>query len=244
MEGKVNKKIKYGLAGILSSAVIMSSALTAGADTSVYAEGAYNDTDLDVYVYADIPDALVSMGIRVAYDSTKFTAVSAEKNEAVWYFGDSTTTYPYKDPEDDGSGVVILGGKIDTGDPTAGVTGSKVLLGKIHFTRVNSDDPWDGGGQPEDFFGITVGLGIDGGTYANFVQTDGTVQEDTGDLHLSFDGVTIREYGDANADGVINVNDIRELRKKMSGAPYVPYVDCNGDGSVNVNDIRCLRRKI
>ena len=106
MEGKVNRKIKYGLAGILSSAVIMSSALMASADTSVYAEGAYDDTGLDVYIYADIPDALVSMGIRVAYDSTKLTVNSAEKNEDVWYFGDSTTKYHYKDPEDDGSGVI------------------------------------------------------------------------------------------------------------------------------------------
>jgi len=61
---------------------------------------------------------------------------------------------------------------------------------------------------------------------------------------MNFGTITVRQRGDANADGTVNVNDLRTLRQ-IIGDPNAPcYSDCNGDGTVNVNDLRCLRQTI
>ena len=222
------------LASVLS---INRSWAAGGTPVSVYAESAYTDSDLAVYVYADIPSpmALISMGIKVNYDSTKLTVGSMEKNEGVWYFGTSSHKYPYVDPEDTGNSVIILGGKLDTSNPTAGVTGNRVLLGKIVFNRSESGDP---GSNPEDYFGISVELGK-GGTYANFVDTDGNELDDG----VTFSAI-VRERGDANIDHVITNLDMFKVKDLIIQDTYSVFADCNDDGVITNLDMFCVKDKI
>jgi hypothetical protein len=209
------------------------------AGVSVYAEGAYTDSDLVVYVYADIDsEALCSAGVKVTYNSAVLSPASAEKNGAVWYMGDGTNNYPYKDPEDTGDGIVILCGKLDVNAPAAGVIGERILLGKIIFNR--TDDGATPVSNPEDYFGISLALGY-GGDFANFVTVSGTELDDSADF--STYGVVVRERGDANADSQINVQDISSVGYVIShGAkvPPEPWKDCNGDETINVQDISCI----
>lgn len=241
----MNKKTTFGIAGILSSAVIAASSITAmAADVDVYAEGAYTDTDLVVYIYADITgDPLVSAGVQLPYDNTKLTLTSAVKNTDDWYFGTASVKYPYQDPQDTGTSVVFLCGKIDESAPTAGVTGTRKLIGKATFTRKESADP---GASPETYFDATsLGLGVvrtDGGEFANFVTTGETMLDNTASLDMT--NVVIRERGDANADGVINVQDILRTQSSIGLVSFPVYVDCNADGVINVQDILCTQSKI
>ncbi len=60
---------------------LLTSGLTASAAVDIYAEGAYTDSDLVVYIYADIDtDAVCSAGVKLTYDSGVVSVVSAEKN--------------------------------------------------------------------------------------------------------------------------------------------------------------------
>jgi hypothetical protein len=202
------------------------------ADVDVYAEGAYTADDLVLYIYADInAGPILSFGVKVNYPST-LTYDSATKNEAIWYFGDGTTNHPYMNPENDGSGVVIIGGKLDTNAPTAGVTGTRVLLGTVTFTH----DP-----SVTDFSGVTLTYGRGDGTgdYKNFVgSTDGTVFDGAG---VGF-AVEIHKRGDANGDGSINVADMSAVRFFITnGGIQYPWMDCNDDQNVNVADMSCVR---
>jgi hypothetical protein len=202
------------------------------ADVDVYAEGAYTDTDLVVYIYADInAGPILSFGVKVNYPAG-LTFSSATKNEAVWFFGDGTTNHPYMNPEDDGTGVMIIGGKLDTAAPTAGVTGTRVLLGTVTFTH----------NGVTDFSGVTLTYGRGDGTgdYKNFVGTDGTVHDGGG---VGF-AIEIHERGDANADNAIDIRDMRTLRGSIGNSDLPPWIDCDGDGAVDVRDVRCLRAKI
>jgi hypothetical protein len=205
---------------------------TLAADVDVYAEGAYTDTNLVISIYADInAGPILSFGVKVNYPAG-LTYSSATKNEAAWYFGDGTTNHPYMNPEDDGSGVVIIGGKLDTAAPTAGVTGTRVLLGTVTFTHSGVTD----------FSGVTLtyGRGDGTGAYKNFVATDGAVKDGSG---VGF-AVEIHERGDANGDGVVDVRDLRTLRSEIGLPDLSPWIDCSGDGVVDVRDVRCLRAKI
>ena len=218
----------------------------AATTVDVYAEGAYTDTDLAVYIYADInttdpsDPALISFGVKLTYLDTELTVTSAEKNEAVWYMGDGVTNEPYMDPEIATVGeVVIIGGKLDTAAPLAGVSGTRVLLGKVFFDRVGSTMPFD------PTLGLTYGrMTTDTtpvlGSYKNFVATDGTVMDGTS---TAIGTDSTYERGDANADGSINVLDLRTLREVI-GTDAPCWTDCNGDGTINVLDIRCLRESI
>lgn len=203
------------------------------ADVDVYAEGAYTETDLVLYIYADInSESILSFGVKVEYPAG-LTFGSATKNEAVWFFGDGSTNYPYMGPEDDGSGVVIIGGKLDTGDPTAGVTGTRVLLGTVTFTHTGMTD----------FSGVTLTYGRGDGTgdYKNFVSTAGTVYDSADSTGVSFT-TEIHQRGDANGDGAINVADMSAVRYVIvNGGNIYPWLDCNGDGNVNVADMSCVR---
>jgi hypothetical protein len=94
-----------------------------GADVDVYAEGAYTETDLVIYLYADITPDILSYGVKLTYDTSELTLTGAEKNEAAWFFGDGTPTgnYDYMPPETATLGeVIIIGGKLDTAAPTGG----------------------------------------------------------------------------------------------------------------------------
>lgn len=241
----MKKQIKCGIAGILSTAAICASAFTASAaEVDVYAEGAYTATDLVVYIYADIntADPLVSAGVQLTYDSSKLTLTSAEKNEADWYFGTATQKYPYQAPQDTGSAVIFLCGRIDADNPSAGVTGTRKLIGKTTFNRVETSLPV---ASPESYFGAALGLGIirpEPAQFANFVTTGEAVLDNTASLDMT--SVIIRERGDANGDGTISVQDILRAKSLIGSSDFPVYSDCNDSGDISVQDILCIKSKI
>ena len=88
------------------------------------------------------------------------------------------------DPDTSTTGeIVFIGGKLDINDPTAGVTGDKILLGHISFQRNNSNIP---------AFSLTYGRD---GAYKNFVTTGNLILDDQVDgvvfvpVVLDFDSV-------------------------------------------------------
>jgi len=239
----MKKKTLCGIAAILSTAVIAASSITAlAADVNVYAEGAYTDTNLVVYIYADIntADPLVSAGVQLPYDNTKLTLTSAVKNDDDWYFGTPADKKTYQDPQNTGSSVVFLCGKIDATTPTAGVTGPRKLIGTATFTRTDSTDP---GTTPETYFGSTpLDLGVirtDGEVFANFVTTGEAVLDNTASLDLS--SIIIRERGDANADGLITNSDYFAAKTLITNGIYKVYADCNADGLITNSDYFCIK---
>ena len=142
------------------------------ADVDVYAEGAYTDSDLVVYIYADInAGPILSFGVKVNYPAgLTFDPSNSSQNKAEWYFGESSPGYDYMPPEDDGTGVVLIGGKLDTDAPIEGVEGSRKLLGILTFTH--SGFPF---GHPiNDPAPISVELGRVS-PYENFVGTGGAL---------------------------------------------------------------------
>lgn len=223
---------------VIMGAFLASNAIAAEVD--VYAEGAYTDSDLVVYIYADITNPILSYGVKVGFDTGDLEVVSAEKNDAVWYFGSGTTTYEYMGPEIDNTAgtVVIIGGKLDTADPTAGVSGDRILLGKVTFNRKSSNTP-----------SINLDFARDG-DFANFVKpTDPPTVLDDQEDGVGFE-VTIAERGDANADGDIDISDVSEIRKMVFGeTPMKVFADCDDDTggisiSVNISDVTCIRNKV
>jgi hypothetical protein len=219
-------------------------------DVYVYAEGAYTTDDLTVYIYADINVVLCSYGVALNYATSKLISDDEDPNgpvavvnEEVWYMGTEGATIPYMPPETSTAGkVVFIGAKLDTDTPTAGVTGDRVLLGKVTFSRTEGTDP---GATPETYFGITLALGRPDlnpptVTFDNFVCTDGTIEDDDG---VSFTALTVRERGDANADGVITNMDMFAV-KDMLSASYVPYADCNDDKVITNMDMFCIKDKL
>lgn len=215
------------------------------ADVDVYAEGAYTDTDLVLYIYADINSGpILSFGINIGYPAG-LTFQSATKNESTWFFGDGTPEYPYMNPENSDTGgtgpgnVIIIGGKLDTSAATAGVTGPRVLLGTVTFTHSGVTD----------FSGVTLTYGRGNGTgdYKNFVGTDKTVYDSADMTGVSF-AVGIYERGDANGDGMVNNIDMGEVRNiilgRVPGVIYRVYADANGDGQVTNIDMGEVRKII
>ena len=222
--------VVVGIAALIFCALIPATSF--GADIDVYAEGAYTDTDLVLYIYADITQPILSFGVKVN-SSDNLTYSSATKNEDVWYFGDGSTNHPYMDPEVDDSGVVIIGGKLDTGAPTAGVTGTRVLLGTVTFTHSGIAEPVD--------VTLTYGRGDGTGDYKNFVATDGTVKDGTAD-GVGF-AVEIHERGDANGDNDISTADYIMIRNNIGSSEAPPWIDCNDSGDISTADYVCVRNK-
>jgi len=260
---KVSKKTTLSIAGILSTAVIAASGSTAmAADVDVYAEGAYTAAVLVVYLYADInTDPLVSAGVKLTYDKSKFYPVDpatdpaasapiATKNEADWYFGTADgTRFPYQDPQIDTNlgEVVFINGKIDENAPIAGVTGTRKLIGKVTFTRSESGTPDKDPttGNAAAYFGASLGLGVvrpAPDEFANFVTTSEAVLDSTG---VDLSHVRIYERGDANADGEINGADRSTVVYYMvNGGANYPWMDCNADDVINGADRSCIVYKI
>lgn len=204
-----------------------------GASVSVYAEGAYTDSDLKLYIYADITEGpILSFGVKVAYPSS-LTYSSATKNDSVWYFGNGSAEYDYMNPEDSDSGVVIIGGKLDTSNPTEGVEGNRVLLGTVTFTHSGVTD----------FSGVSVtygrGTGGDSDTFKNFVDVEGGVVD--GSVTFSSE---IHERGDANANGEISTADYIMIRNNVGSTDVPPWMDCNDSGDISTADYICIRNKM
>jgi hypothetical protein len=214
------------------------------ADVDVFAEGAYTTTNLVVYIYANInADNLCSYGVKLSYDAGKLNVPTAEKNDAIWYFGTSSSKQPYMNPDTSTAGqVIFIGGKLDTGSPTAGVTtGSRILLGKATFTR-NNDSTMGLGTTAQDYFGINLALGK-ASPYDNFVTTTGVVKDGAG-VGFNTANNKVRERGDANGDGSINSSDYVAIRNLLPNPIPPVFADCNADGAVNSSDYVCVRNKI
>ncbi len=217
----------FMMAGFISS--------SAFAGVNVYCEGAYTESDLVLYIYADITDSteLRSAGVKVGYGDSALTLVSAERNNDVWYLGNEN----YNSPETTTPGeVIFVLGKLDPEKPGEGVSGNRVLLGKILFNRLENSIPPNG-------FDISLALGKSGpaGNFANFVDTSEPAQ--LLDATVTFGEIKIFQRGDANTDGYVDSRDIRYLKQKI-GAPNLPcWFDCNGDEYIDSRDVKCLRIK-
>lgn len=218
-----------GLLVFVASALIP---VNSFADVDVYGEGAYTESDLVVYIYADInsPTELRSAGVKLTYETAALTVDTAEKNESDWFLGSES----YMDPDMSTAGeVVIILGKLDTGDATAGVSGDRVLLGKVRFNRTGSSIPF----SPT----LDLALGkVD--PYANFVDTaepTANVLDDTG---VNFGTIIIAKRGDANADGNITMADAMFVKHMFqSGLPYVCYADANSDDGISMADAMLIK---
>ena len=216
----------------------------------VYGEGAYSDIsgDVQVCIYADITEseALRSFGVRLIFNNSELTfdGTRSSKNKAVWYLKDNdgnTHEYPHGDPVDVGGAVVIIGGVLDPNANPDKVSGDRVLLGTVWFTRASSSGPLT---NP-----LTLALGKDA-PYANFVvgPDPADVLDGSGVYFIDYgDGaaiVKVRERGDAEGDVDIDVFDILETRKIIDNAGYSVWADCEGDEDVDVFDILCIRNMI
>jgi len=224
-------------------AFIQLNSAPAHSDVNVFAEGAYTADTLVVYIYTDTKVGTVtelrSAGVKLAYDTSELTLSSAEKNESVWFLGGEA----YMEPEISTPGeVVFILGKLDPADPAAGVSGDRVLLGKVTFTRAGTTTAFGLGldlgkhGVEED----PPGSGIF--SFKNFVKTDGNVLDEYG---VSFGSISVYERGDANGDGSVTNIDMGTVRNLILGSGgYRVYADANGDGMITNVDMGTVRNII
>jgi len=232
--------------------------VNAFSQVSVYAEGAYTETDLAVYIYTDItaPTELRSAGVKLTYVTSELIFASAEKNDVgpdgavgtaddVWALG----TESYMNPENSSAGedgeVVIILGKLNTEAASVGVSGDRVLLGRAKFTHT---------GLTSFTLGLELGKEHPNhptDIFANFVDTESpaNVLDDS----IVFGEIKIRERGDANADGSVTPADMIAVRNAYyGGAPLgcEPAADCNDDAvlpniypNITPADMICIRNK-
>jgi hypothetical protein len=247
---KTRGKRLIGLAALLITLAFCSVGLAQ--EWQVYGEAVWRDDaagqDVVVGIFADqlAGDPLISFGIRLTYPAYLTLNTDPSKtgtDKDTWYFGTTSVKEDYTDVyEEGGTEVVLIGGKLDTGAPTEGVSGERVLLAKVYFS-------FSTGATMPPTLGITYGRP---GSYIDFadngVPTDPPTEVPVLFEHPNpdFGGVpiVIRERGDANADGEINILDVRALRQKIGDPDASYWVDCNGDEEVNILDVRCLRQKI
>lgn len=199
------------------------------ADVEVNVEGAYTENDLAVYIYADIINGLkiLSSGVRLTYLTSELTLTSAEKNEAVWFLGSET----YMDPDTTTPGeVVFICGKLDESDPLEGVSGDRVLLGKVRFNRTENSMPF----SPTLNIGYAHGTGLLTDDFKNFVDVDGNVLDGAG---VDFVSITVRERGDADTVGGITMADAMLAKHMYDNAwPYVCFADAIDDEEITMAD--------
>ncbi len=247
----MNKKLVF-MIGLL--AVFLFIGGQALAQVVVWGEGAWTDTDVQINIYANIPEteALRSFGVRLIYDPTELTFVQqiddehkTQKNEAIWYFGDGTNNEAYMDPTDvevDSShrAVIIIGGILDVNDTAKKVSGDRVLLATIWFTRPS-------GASGPLSSPLTLELGKPD-PYKNFVVDTSNVL-DGSDVTFSnpTEGkpvVEVYERGDANGDLVITNSDMFKVKQYIGEDKYVVYGDCNKDNVITNSDMFCIKGKI
>ncbi len=137
------------------------------ATVDVIGEANLSDTTLSVNIYTNTAANILSFGIKLTYSAADLTVTSVERNNDTWYFGNASTTYPYISPDSSTQGkVTIIGGLLDTGNPTGGVTGQKILLATVNFNRKTGSAP-------------SLSLSYaKAAPYKNFVSTTGIVYDD------------------------------------------------------------------
>ena len=142
-------------------------------------------------------DQLRSGGVRLSYNAAELLGDGSEndrrvatKNGTDWFF----TGTDYMNPETDTDGeVVFIVGKLDLDATEVGVTGTRVLIGKVIFTRTTNTLPV---ADPATTFGINAGLGrVD--PYVNFVNVGGANLDIAPDGPVGFTA-SVFERGDAN----------------------------------------------
>jgi hypothetical protein len=209
---------------------------------AVSAECAYIKTDTklvcDVYVNTGA-DQLRSGGVLLNYNTSILSSPVATKNDAIWKFTDGTTNYPYMTPDTSAPGkVVFIVGMLNTTNTSAGVSGARVKVGNVTFTRNATPTSGDGLAQAA-FFGISAALGK-GGNYVNFVNTAGAPLD--GGATFS---ARVAQRGDANADGVFDGSDYIAVRYWTVTNPtnFPPYADCTGEGILDGSDYICIRQR-
>jgi hypothetical protein len=227
----LNKKFRLIMGLIL---LLLFTSVCAHADVTVYAEGAYTETDLVVYIYADVEtNPILSYGVKLTYPSTLTlsSGITGDddndgviKNTDDWYFGDSSPGLdtPNANPITTTSGeVVIVGGKLRTGAPEEGVVGSRSLLAKVYFTHSGVTD----------FSGVELYLGK-ADPYANFVQVNGDPLD--GNLAASaadpIGMVAVYKRGDADKNGTVDAMDLIYVNNTMIP---VDAFTCYADGDRN-----------
>jgi hypothetical protein len=260
---------KIGIFIAMVGVLAMSVTPVLAADVDVYAEGAYEEDSLDLYIYADINISnVLSYGVKLTYEPSELNVVSVEKvvpdsdpapyttNYNLWYLGDGankcnpdpdTTTYE--------NAVVIIGGKLDPSQPTGGLSNlQRIFLGKVKFQSAD-------GGPITPNPTLSLGYPGQGATdtdpykaFANFVQYIGgnppglTLDDSAVDFRLinvTTPPLDVAERGDANADGSITGADRGAVKYFMvnGGIPHA-WMDCNKDGSITGADRGCIKYKM
>jgi len=199
---------------------------------AVSVECAYTDADVvcEVYVNTDSVE-LRSGGVRLTYNPEDLSVNSAVINDTAWFFGAGSSEFATPNAIDTSvSGIVdLVVGKLDTNALSAGVTGTRVQIGRVNFERLNTNLPV-----------ISAGLARGGEPFVSFVNAVSGAPLDGTTFNT-----TVAERGDANADGAFNVADYGTVRLYSINNPdnFPPYADCNGDGTLNVADYGCIRLK-
>ena len=137
------------------------------ATVDVIGEANLSDTTLSINIYANTAANILSFGVNLNYSASDLSVTSVDRNSSTWYFGNASTTYPYISPDSSTQGkVTIIGGLLDTGNPTGGVTGQKILLATVNFNRKTASAP---------SLTLTYAKAT---PYKNFVSTTGAVYDD------------------------------------------------------------------
>ena len=199
-----------------------------------------------MHIYVNDAVSLISMGVKISFDTSVLQVVEASKYEDVidgWLMdgdGDPATTGDqYNDPAveiDNTAGTVAMFGGRLTGTSTVGLTG-KVLLGWVVFEAIaNGDSP----------------IGVDRfkyhpsdptETFDNFVNLDSSVDEPTNipDPQLGYICVLADAcVGDINSSGKVFYDDYALFNAAWNShfgdANYNPACDLDGDGHVFYSD--------
>ncbi|MCP4022610.1 MAG: hypothetical protein GY729_12275 [Desulfobacteraceae bacterium] len=244
-------KLKKTVLMIWLSVFLMLPMTAFGADVDIYAEGTMSETELIVYLYADVNvQNLVSYGVSLNYDPAELVVAEVLKdtdpipytsNVTKWYLGDSSASYknnPTPDTSVPGE-IIIIGGKLDPLNPTQGVgQGSKVFLAMVRFTPADVQIP----ASPTLFLSYAKGDGTS--SFKNFVRLDNNTPLVLDGGNVYFGSVQVSEPGDADANGAITPSDINMIKMNIGNADGPCYMDCDGNGSITPSDINCTKSKI
>ncbi len=239
------KSLTMVLAALLIALILPVAAL---AQPAVSVECAYSASNLDCQVYVNTDGGqLRSGGVKLGYNAAELLGPAgtnrpvATKNGTDWFF----TGTNYMDPETEADGeVVFIVGKLDLSATGVGVSGTRVPVGKVRFTRATSTLPV---ADPLATFGITAGFGRVA-PYVNFVNVGGAnldIAPPDGDGPVEF-STKVAERCDTDGSGALSTVDLTILRAMLSAnfADFPVYADCTGDGMLSTTDITVLRAKL
>jgi len=238
-----NSKRRAVYVGWLMMLAIFVFPSSAFSDVTLFAECAYTEDDLDCFIYADIDTGteLRAASFKLTYDIAEVTLDLAERASSIWYLGDAAPGFDTPNAIDTSTAgqVILATGKLDTTLTTSGVGGNRAPVGVVRFNRTGSTMP----------FSPTLSLSLGKpDPFDNVVQTDGVVLDDIG---VTIGGFTVRERGDANADGNVTPADMLAVRNAYYGGLPLgcePAADCNDDSTnifpkVTPADMICIRNK-